>query len=478
MNLNGRREAIESGQGKVADDHLKRVKNAGELLDTTMQTAPTHRIIGSYLKFFKNGADQGCAFEDLYEGSHVCRRTLSDFCSGLYFPAVSLYMGARVTLNFGPNFSFPPSATEFKPASDMAPKLPPLPGPAIYEEALLKWEAEEKERLKMEEVPQHSRQMEPQYNEERQATINQQENDMQLKQIPTSTLPEGEAEKQQLGVPGQDITEQDEQRKLENTQHQQNETEQLPATATQSTKQESPKAKDYSEAPLQEQQTAVKEQSGQQLLTEVQPSENEVLQQGQQYSIPGSPKEGRMDRDCTGLIVQDQVENEAVSTSAASNENVPADAGSNESSLKTSLIEQAGLFDTPEKNAGIADSTPSDAHLNERQTLEQPVSDEKLPLKNGIDGEPAFESVSRDENDRKQSHLRREREQDTVAPGCGDLTTKAELGVLAPADCHPMKNTGSLNVFNNQSPKKRTHDELLDFETSVANDDETAEHQP
>ena len=49
---------------------------------------------GSKMTFFKNGVSQGVAFRDLYQGD--------------YFPAVSLYRGGHVTVNFGPNFKHPP----------------------------------------------------------------------------------------------------------------------------------------------------------------------------------------------------------------------------------------------------------------------------------------------------------------------------------------------------------------------------------
>jgi len=49
---------------------------------------------GSKMTFFKNGVSQGVAFRDLYQGD--------------YFPAVSLYRGGHVTVNFGPDFKHPP----------------------------------------------------------------------------------------------------------------------------------------------------------------------------------------------------------------------------------------------------------------------------------------------------------------------------------------------------------------------------------
>lgn len=58
---------------------------------------------GSQIKFYKNGVCQGVAWQDVYEGT--------------YYPAVSLYKNATVTLNFGPDFKFPPKDEDFQPMS-------------------------------------------------------------------------------------------------------------------------------------------------------------------------------------------------------------------------------------------------------------------------------------------------------------------------------------------------------------------------
>ncbi|KAL9979830.1 hypothetical protein ACROYT_G017548 [Oculina patagonica] len=57
----------------------------------------------SQVKFYKNGLCQGVAWQDIYDGT--------------YYPAVSLYKNATVTLNFGPDFKFPPTDEEFQPMS-------------------------------------------------------------------------------------------------------------------------------------------------------------------------------------------------------------------------------------------------------------------------------------------------------------------------------------------------------------------------
>ncbi|GAB1599812.1 set1/Ash2 histone methyltransferase complex subunit ASH2-like isoform X1 [Argonauta hians] len=49
---------------------------------------------GSKLIIYKNGENQGVMFTDIFEG--------------VYHPSISLYKNATVTVNFGPNFKFPP----------------------------------------------------------------------------------------------------------------------------------------------------------------------------------------------------------------------------------------------------------------------------------------------------------------------------------------------------------------------------------
>ncbi|KPJ05991.1 Set1/Ash2 histone methyltransferase complex subunit ASH2 [Papilio machaon] len=64
-------------------------------------------LSGSRILFFKNGECQGEAFTDIYQGC--------------YYPTVSLHKNITVSVNFGPNFKFPP-ATEYnyRPMSEKA----------------------------------------------------------------------------------------------------------------------------------------------------------------------------------------------------------------------------------------------------------------------------------------------------------------------------------------------------------------------
>lgn len=50
--------------------------------------------------FFKNGESQGEAFQDIYHGA--------------YYPAISIFKNATISLNFGPNFKYPEIEEEYK----------------------------------------------------------------------------------------------------------------------------------------------------------------------------------------------------------------------------------------------------------------------------------------------------------------------------------------------------------------------------
>lgn len=54
---------------------------------------------GSKVLNFKNGECQGVAFENVYQGS--------------YYPTLSLHRNVTVSVNFGPNFKYPPSTSEY-----------------------------------------------------------------------------------------------------------------------------------------------------------------------------------------------------------------------------------------------------------------------------------------------------------------------------------------------------------------------------
>lgn len=57
-------------------------------------------VPGSKILFFKNGKSQGIAFENINGGA--------------YYPAISIYKNATVSVNFGPSFKYPEIEQRFK----------------------------------------------------------------------------------------------------------------------------------------------------------------------------------------------------------------------------------------------------------------------------------------------------------------------------------------------------------------------------
>lgn len=57
-------------------------------------------VPGSKIVFFKNGESQGEAFVDINAGA--------------YYPAISIFKNATVSVNFGPSFKHPEIEEEFK----------------------------------------------------------------------------------------------------------------------------------------------------------------------------------------------------------------------------------------------------------------------------------------------------------------------------------------------------------------------------
>lgn len=81
-------------------DALTRV---GETRDDPPQLNDMKPLIGSRISFFKNGQPVGVAFEDILYG--------------FYYPSISLYKGCTVTVNFGPNFRYPPKVIKTENSS-------------------------------------------------------------------------------------------------------------------------------------------------------------------------------------------------------------------------------------------------------------------------------------------------------------------------------------------------------------------------
>ena len=60
-------------------------------------------LTGAKIHFFKNGVHQGIGFQDIYAGN--------------YYPALSLFKNVTVSVNFGPNFKYPPKDLAFRGVS-------------------------------------------------------------------------------------------------------------------------------------------------------------------------------------------------------------------------------------------------------------------------------------------------------------------------------------------------------------------------
>lgn len=57
-------------------------------------------VPGSKILFFKNGQPQGVAFANIYGGA--------------YYPAISIYKNATVSVNFGPSFKYPETEDRYR----------------------------------------------------------------------------------------------------------------------------------------------------------------------------------------------------------------------------------------------------------------------------------------------------------------------------------------------------------------------------
>lgn len=77
------------------------LKQQDLLIYTFIEAVP---LKGSEITFFKNGVSQGTAFTDVLGGT--------------YYPAASMYMGAEVKFNFGPDFKYTPG-TSLRPNLDL-----------------------------------------------------------------------------------------------------------------------------------------------------------------------------------------------------------------------------------------------------------------------------------------------------------------------------------------------------------------------
>ncbi|CAG0883343.1 unnamed protein product [Cyprideis torosa] len=93
----------------IKDRPLVRFKNHlyfEEREDAAEEVKKLTPLPNSYIKFFRNGEDMRVAFEGIYDGQ--------------YYPALGLYRAVTVSLNFGPDFKFPPPLRDARPFSDRA----------------------------------------------------------------------------------------------------------------------------------------------------------------------------------------------------------------------------------------------------------------------------------------------------------------------------------------------------------------------
>lgn len=63
-----------------------------------LQNLPKSKII-----FYKNGVSQGVAYTDIFGGA--------------YFPTLSLFKSSTASVNFGPNFKYPPNDFTYRPVN-------------------------------------------------------------------------------------------------------------------------------------------------------------------------------------------------------------------------------------------------------------------------------------------------------------------------------------------------------------------------
>jgi len=75
-------------------------RQADKFDQSSLKSAKGSKIVG-----YKNGEPMGAMFGDINAGT--------------YYPAISLYMGARVRFNFGPDFKHPPKDCKYQPISDV-----------------------------------------------------------------------------------------------------------------------------------------------------------------------------------------------------------------------------------------------------------------------------------------------------------------------------------------------------------------------
>jgi Set1/Ash2 histone methyltransferase complex subunit ASH2 len=88
----------------------------------------------NHIRFFKNGTCMGTFI--LTKGKRIGGEAFTDLDDGVYYPAVSLYLGGSVRANFGPHFVYPPKklpaglTKQLRPLSEACP-VPMAPTEAV-----------------------------------------------------------------------------------------------------------------------------------------------------------------------------------------------------------------------------------------------------------------------------------------------------------------------------------------------------------
>ena len=95
----------------------------GDVVGCAIVLHPKHNSENNHIRFFKNGKCMGHFV--IAKGKRVGGEAFINLENGVYYPAVSTYLGGSVEANFGPHFIYPPrklpAGLKFRPFSDLCP---------------------------------------------------------------------------------------------------------------------------------------------------------------------------------------------------------------------------------------------------------------------------------------------------------------------------------------------------------------------
>lgn len=89
----------------------------------------------NHIRFFKNGTCMGHFI--LTKGKRTGGEAFTDLDEGVYYPAVSLYLGGSIRANFGPHFVYPPKKLPAGLTKQLRPLSEACPAPMAATEAVL-----------------------------------------------------------------------------------------------------------------------------------------------------------------------------------------------------------------------------------------------------------------------------------------------------------------------------------------------------